>query len=138
MNCYAYSIYKTPQCVVACVTNGNILHFQSLFNPDYLGSRRISGKKIKEDRNNGVRHNMLRRSMAVLKCYACRSCLLPCASPVTLRSVHTKFVSADKDKECATDKRLGLLAVGQNVGPMRFPFRPCCFQIYFDGGCVTS
>ena len=51
------------------VTNGNILHFQSLFTPDYLGSRKISGKKIKELRNDGVRHNMLRRSMSVLECY---------------------------------------------------------------------
>ena len=51
------------------VTNGNILHFQSLFTADYLGSRKISGKKIKAHRNNGVRHNMPRLSMAVLKCY---------------------------------------------------------------------
>ena len=120
------------------VTNGNILHFQSLFTPDYLGSRKISGRKIKEHRNNGVRHNMLRRSMSVLKCYACRPCLLPCVSPVKLHSVHTKLGSADKGKKCATDKRFGLLVVGQTVGPLTFPFRPCCFKICFDAGCVIS
>lgn len=119
-------------------TNGNILHFQYLFTPDYLGSRKISGTKIKEHRNNGVRHNIPRRSMSVLKFYACRPCLLSCASPVTLHSVHTKLGSADKDKKCTTDKRFGLLAVGQTVGPLTFPFRPFCFQIYFDEGCVIS
>jgi hypothetical protein len=113
-------------------TNGNILHFQPLFTPYYLGSRKISGTKIKEHRNNGIRHNILRRSMAILKCYVCRPCLLPCASPVTLHSVHTKLGSADKDKKCATDKRFGLLAAGQTVGPLTVLFRPCCFQIYFD------
>jgi hypothetical protein len=117
------------------VTNGNILHFQTPFTPDYLGSRKISGKKIKEHRNNGVRHNMPRRSMVILKCYACHPYLLPCASPVTLQSVHTKFGSADKDKKCTTDKLFGLLAVGQTVGPLTVPFRPCCFQIYFYAGC---
>jgi hypothetical protein len=99
------------------VTNDNILHFQSLFTPDYLGSRKISGKKMKEHRNNGVRHNMLRRFMAILKCYVCRPYLLPCASQVTLHSVHTKLGCADKDKKSATAKRFGLLAVGQTVGP---------------------
>lgn len=118
------------------VTNGNILHFQPLFTPYYFGSRKISGTKIKEHRNNGVRHNILRRSMAILKCYVCRPCLLPCASPVTLHSVHTKLGSADKDKKCATDKRFGLLAVGQTVGPLTVPFRPCCFQIYFDANVL--
>ena len=110
------------------VTNGNILHFQSLFTPHYLGSRKISGTKIKEHRNNGVRNITLRRSMAMLKCYACRPCLLPCASPVTLHSVHTKLGSADKDKKCATDKRFGLLAVGQTVGPLTVPFAHVAFK----------
>jgi hypothetical protein len=117
------------------VTNGNILHFQSLFAADYLGSRKISGTKIKEHRNNGVRHTMLRRSMAILKCYACRPCFLPFARPVNLHSVQTKLGSADKDKKCATDKRFGLLAVVQTV---TVQFRPCCFQIYFDAGCIKS
>lgn len=120
------------------VTKGNILHLQSPFTPDYLGNRKISGTKIKEHRDNGVRHKMLKRSMAILKCYACRPCLLSCASPVTLHSVHTKLGSANKDKKCATDKRFGLLAVDQTVNPLTVPFRPCCFQIYFDAGCVIS
>lgn len=119
------------------VTNGNILHFQSLFTPDFRGSRKISGKKTKEHRSNGVRHNTPRRSMAILKCYAYRPCLLPCAA-VTLHSVHTKLSSADKDIKCATDKHFGLLAVGQTVDPLTAPFRPCCFQIHFDTGCVIS
>jgi hypothetical protein len=76
--------------------------------------------------------------MTILKCYAYRSCLLPCASPGPLHSVHTKLGSSDKDIKCATDKRFGLLAVGQTVSPLTVPFRPCCFQIYFDTGCVIS
>jgi hypothetical protein len=133
-----YIKLRSVQTTVWLRSVTNILHFQSLFTPDYLGSRKISGTKIREHRNNGVRHNMLRRSMATLKCYACRPCFLPCASPVTLHSVHTKLGSADKDKKCATDKRFGLLALVQTVGPLTVPFRPFCFQIYFDARCVTS
>jgi hypothetical protein len=76
--------------------------------------------------------------MSVLKCYVCRPCLLPCASPVTLHSVNTKLGSANKDKKCATDKRFGLFPVDQTVGPLTVQFRPCCCQIYFEGGCVIS
>jgi hypothetical protein len=74
--------------------------------------------------------------MAILKRYACRPCLFPCVSPVTLHSLHTKLGSADKDQKCTTDKRFGLLAVGQTVGPLTVPFFPRCFQVYFGAGCV--
>jgi hypothetical protein len=76
--------------------------------------------------------------MAILKCYACRPCLFPCASPVSSHSLHTKLGSAEEDQKCTTDKRFGLLAVGQTLGPLTVPFFPRCFQVYFDTGCVIS